>query len=1422
MSVTIALLLTLLIPPIREQFKFLLFFFAVFASATGGFWPGVFATLLSVAMAGHFLIHPLRSLAFSHLGDLVPLLIFCGVGITITWITWRLHRTEETLRAAAAVMESSADSIIRGSMENTILSWNKAAERTYGYTAKEVIGRPFSLIVPPDRLEELQRLVESVHHGGSVQNHETVHIRKDGAHFDVALTLSPIQDRDGRIVAVSSIARDITERKRAEAESKRLAAIVNSTDSAILSTTREGLIATWNAGAERMYGYEAEEIKGKHFSIFIPEDQRADLAANQERLFRGEALVHYELENIRKDGSRLPVSLTISPIKDATGFVTGVSVIGRDITERKRAEAAIAERHRLAVLVAEVGVALTGAEGMQQGLQRCAEILARDIDAAFARVWTVNDIEQVLELQASAGMYTHIDGGHARVPIGKFKIGRIAESGEPHLTNSVLEDSWVGDPEWARREGMVAFAGYPLKVEEHVLGVVAAFARRPLTEATLQAFASVASNIAQFIRRKRAEEALIAERHLLHTLMDNLPAMIYFKDRESHFTRINLAHAKLFGLSHPTEAVGKTDFDFFAVEHAQRAYGDEQEIIRTGQPMVDMEEKEAWPDGRVTWASTTKMPLRDANGNIIGTFGVSQNITGRKRAEEELRERELILHAITDSAYEAILMMDPEGHVSFWNQAAQRILGYTRDEALGRDLHELLAPERYRDAHRGQFPEFQRTGRGNVMGKTQEVRALHKDGREIDIALSLSAVQIKGKWHAVGIMRDITEQKRVEIELHRAKEAAEAASRAKGEFLANMSHEIRTPMNGIIGMTELALDTPLSSEQREYLTMVKESSDTLLTLINDILDFSKIEAGKLSLDPTEFSLHDLLASTLRQFAVRANQKGVGIAWGAKPGVPERVIGDAGRLRQVIVNLVGNAIKFTVQGKVVVGVDVESQEEQSTLLHFTVRDTGIGIGPENQKAIFESFTQVDGSTTRKYEGTGLGLAISSRLVQMMGGKIWVESALGEGSTFHFTARLGQAKAAAAESAPKEVVSLRDLAVLVVDDNSTNRKILGTMLRHWSMRPEMAASGEEGLAALERAASAGAPFPLVLLDAQMPGMDGFAWAERTKQDPKLAGATIMLLTSAGQRGDAARCRELGIAAYLVKPIRQAELLEGILAALGNAPGRERAAVITRHTLRENRQKIQILLADDNAINQQLVLRLLGKRGHIVTVASNGREALALLKISRFDLVLMDVQMPEMNGFQATAAIRKEEESTGKHLPIIAMTAHAMEGDRARCLAAGMDGYIAKPIKVEDLVEAIENLGRSPELPKMAPTAKPREQEPIDTASALVRVEGDVELLNELVALFLKDLPALLTKLREAITAGDAKAIEHSAHKLKGSVGNFSAHPAFEAALKLEVLGREGSLSEAEPAYAELEKEIERLISAMANLSGGEVRP
>ena len=657
--------------------------------------------------------------------------------------------------------------------------------------------------------------------------------------------------------------------------------------------------------------------------------------------------------------------------------------------------------------------------------------------------------------------------------------------------------------------------------------------------------------------RMRAEESLSEERKVLRALIDNVPDFMYVKDADCRFLLANLAVARQMGAKTPEELLGKSDFDFYPPQLAATFYEDEQNVIRSGQAVVNREEKGVDSRGNESEIMTTQVPLRDKNGRVTGLVGIGHDITHLKKVQEEMKV---------------------------------------------------------------------------------------------------------------------------------AREAAEAASRAKSEFLANMSHEIRTPLNGVMGMTDLALETELTPEQREYLETVKMSGDSLLTVINDILDFSKIEAGKIDLEAIDFNLRNDLETTLRTLALRADEKGLELMCEVAPEVPEIVRGDSNRLRQILMNLVGNAIKFTDHGEIAVKVQVEPKEGLDSLCHFTVSDSGIGIPEDKRELIFMPFSQADSSTTRKYGGTGLGLTISTRLVQMMGGKIWVESEVGRGSQFHFTTRLGAADSKEIKVgtiAPPEL--LRGVQVLVVDDNRTNRRILDGMLVCWQMKPTSVEGGREALAELSAAREAGEPYRLILTDMHMPLMDGFALVEQIRNSPELSTATIMMLTSAGHRGDAARCQELGVSAYLLKPIRQSELREAVARVLGASRQEGAIPLVTRFSLQDAREPnafLSVLIAEDNLVNQRLAVRLLEKRGHQVAVAATGIEALKALEKEKFDLVLMDVQMPEMDGLEAAMAIRQKEKGSGFHQPIVALTAHAMKGDREKCLAAGMDGYLTKPIRPQEL--------------------------------------------------------------------------------------------------------------------------------------------
>jgi signal transduction histidine kinase/DNA-binding response OmpR family regulator len=699
-----------------------------------------------------------------------------------------------------------------------------------------------------------------------------------------------------------------------------------------------------------------------------------------------------------------------------------------------------------------------------------------------------------------------------------------------------------------------------------------------------------------------------------------------------------------------------------------------------------------------------------------------------------------------------------------------------------------------------------------------ETAFLSRDGREIPVSqVHIAHKAPNGTVEFLStIARDISERKRIETELQQAKEAAEAANRAKSEFLANMSHEIRTPMNGVTGMINLLLDTELTAEQRELAEIIRTSADTLLTLINDILDFSKIEAGKLDLEIIDFDLRTIVEEVGDLLTLKAHEKGLELVCLVYHDVPLLLQGDPGRLRQILLNLANNAIKFTEKGEVVIRAMLDKETDTHATVRFSVTDTGIGIPNDRRERLFKSFSQVDASTSRKYGGTGLGLVISKKLAEMMGGQIGVESEEGKGSTFWFTA-VFEKQSKDREEKPA-VDRVCDRRILIVDDNATNRLVLREQLKSWGYGFDEAAGGEEALAKLRQATAQNDPFDLAILDMMMPEMDGETLGRKIKAKAELKDTILIMLSSAALRGEAARMKEIGFSAYLTKPVKQSQLYDCLATVLNGRAAKPTTkaksaepSVTASSIADDKRHRARILLAEDNVVNQKVALRILEKRGYHADVVSNGKEAVHAVATTPYDLVLMDVQMPEMDGFEATAAIRAREKATGAHVPIIAMTAHAMKGDRERCLEAGMDGYVSKPIQAEELFEAITSL-----VPITgAPGEAVRVEEVIDASlhELLARLDGDVEFLRRLMEVFDETSRALLSEIHEAIARGDTEALARAAHTLKGSVGNFAPHgDAFETALRLEMMGSNGDMSGAEQAYLVLEAEIERLKSAV----------
>ncbi|MEO8482747.1 MAG: PAS domain-containing protein [Acidobacteriota bacterium] len=1061
------------------------------------------------------------------------------------------------------------------------------------------------------------------------------------------------------------------------------ATVLNALPASLASLGPDGMILLVNDSWRRFA--TANALQGPEFAVGLNyldvcdratgewSDHAKDAADGIRSILRGEVQAFSLEYPCHSPATQRWFNLVVAPLSD--GLLSGALVMHVDITARKLVDIAQQKEHDLLA---------AAFENVTDGIASCD---ARGVLTVFNRA--AREFHGLPAVPISAERWAeHFDlylpDGLTRMATAQVPLLRALTEGAVHDVEMVIAPR-TGPARRVLASGHAFFDADGTK-----LGAVIA--------------------MHEISEQRRIEEALQRQQTELRVLFNLMPAMIWFKDTNNRILRVNQRVAEAAGKS-IEEIEGKPSIEIYP-DDAAHFYADDLEVIRSAAPKLGYVEAMRGQDGEEHWVQTDKVPYQDKDGRVIGLVVMAQDITARKTAEQALRTSTEEFRILAEAMPQIVWIARPDGWTVYINQHWSEYTGLRSADGLGDGWNKSFHPD---DRQRG-WIEWQHAV------ETESTFSFESRMRRADgiyrwwLIRGVPMRDADGtvfKW--CGTCTDVQDLKQAELEISqsnlalqaeivertRAEGVADAANRAKSEFLANMSHEIRTPLNGVVGMTELMLGTNLDVEQRDYLTLLKASGDSLLTVINDILDFSKIEAGKLSIEDIPFDLNQAISTTLKVLSGRAHVKGLELACEIRPGVPTSLVGDSHRVRQVLTNLLGNAIKFTANGDVVLTVEAESRSETHAVLRFSVADTGIGIPTEQQAVIFKPFMQADGSMARRYGGTGLGLAISTNLVALLGGRIWVESVPGQGSTFHFTIPFALQPATAAEPIDTEgrLRPLRDMPVLVVDDNAVSRRILGTTLSTWRMKPVLAEGGRAGLAAMRERRKAGAAFPLVLLDAQMPDVDGFAAAEAIRSDPELAGTAVLMLTSAGQIGDVARCRALGILACLTKPTTPDELLRAIFVALGRPEAAPDRRSVSRDPLRSVATRpLRILLAEDNTVNQLVASRLLEKRGHSVVVARNGREALAAIGTTLaagqagsrpFDLVFMDVQMPGMDGFETTAIIREREKSTGAHLPIVAMTANAMVGDRERCLAAGMDDYVAKPFEAGEVFATMDRV-------------------------------------------------------------------------------------------------------------------------------------
>jgi PAS domain S-box-containing protein len=1451
-------------PVLGDAIPRMTFFPAVMVAAyLGGFWPGLLATVLGAIAANYFLAGQLHSFDVTRVNETAALVLFVLTGATISGLCELLHRARRRLvaherqRAAEALsqercllhalLDNLPDNIYYKDAASRFLHINKALTQCFGLSdPAQAIGKTdFDFYTEEHAAPAYADELEILRTGQPVVGKEEKETWRDGRIRWVSTTKMPLRDKAGKIIGTFGVARDITRSKLVEEalreSEQRWRNLTETLPQLVWSALPDGACDYFSTQWTEHTGVPESDLLGWRWMETLHPDDREPTRRLWTDSVAGRGPYDVEYRVRRRDGVYRWFKTRGVPIRDAEGMIVKWFGTCTDITDLRQAE-----------------------EALRESEQRFRTFVDHATDAFFLQ----DDRGTILDVNREACESL----GYTREELA----GKTPFDFDPDITPALLEqlDQRLNVGE------MVAFESRHRRKDGAIFPVDVR--GRAFWEGGRRFLVSLARDISE---RKQDEALLEGQKRILEMIIQGEPL--------THVLTVlcrtieQLAHGEMLasvllldpdgvhlrqGAAPSLPESYNRAVDGIAIGPAVGSCGTAA-FRREPVYVADIANDPLWAPYaefvlsfglRACWSS----PILSCASEVLGTFAmyyrqprhptprdlrvvdiVTRTVAiaiEKSRAEQALRESEERFRGTFENAAVGIAHTGLDGRWLRVNEKFCAILGYSIAEMLRLGWQELTYPDDVPTS----FEQLASLLQGDRSSYALEKRYIRKDGSIIwgDLAVSLQRDAAGRPAYVIAVIQDITERKQFEEELRLAKEVAESANRAKDEFLANVSHEIRTPMNAILGMTELVLDTPLTEDQRQSLKTVKSAADNLLGIINALLDFAKIEAGKLEMDTADFSLRAAVGDTLRALAARAHAKGLELVCHVQSDVPDALVGDVGRLRQVLLNLVGNAVKFTRWGEVVVSVSVEDDKvtEEATppssvtlppchlvTLSFVVRDTGIGIPQNKQESIFRAFEQEDTSTTRRYGGTGLGLTIAARLVSLMGGTITVDSAPDRGSTFAFTARFGLQPHPPETTAAPPTVELRDLPVLIVDDNATNRRILADWLRGWQMKPVAVGDGIAAVDALWDAVSTGRPYSLVLLDARMPETDGLTLAAQIRKRIEWSDTRIILLTSGDRSGDLARARELGINAHLLKPVQQDELLGTIYRVMsvkddqvtrrqGDKGTAERPQPITRPPY--HLVTWSILVAEDNEFNAELLEQLLVRRGHRVRLATNGREALARAEEGGFDLLFLDVHMPELDGFQVAQAIRERERAVGGHLPIIALTARARTEDRERCLAAGMDDFLAKPIQMITLWAAMDRILQKEEQERSSPSNSSFRLPPsaftfaenlLNPRVLLAACGDDAVILQKICQAFRTRLPDHLTEVQDALHARDLARLGEAAHRVCGMVAAFST-TAGGVASELEDQAARGQLEKASPLVEQLETMVQELLRVVDGLS------